>query len=224
MPAPSRITPHKTASCEFRISSSLVAGTGRTEVRPSESSVGRNFSSGAPYLAINFGSASAPIRSTPVRIPASSAGSAARRSPFCNTTIASRPSDRAADGADAARDGRASEHHGGDRRELVAGARVGLGLSQVGDVDDSGQPGGQPGQHVQFGQPIGDFDAGVPRGLGIPADRVVRAPARRAMEQHGAAQRRPAAAAGAWRGRPRDSPARATETTRAGPCSCPRRR
>ena len=77
-----------------------------------------------------------PTSSTPVRMPASSAGSPLSRSPFCSTTMREQAEHRAEDGAAPAEDRRAAEHHGGDRHQLVARARVRLRLPEVRDVDD----------------------------------------------------------------------------------------
>ena len=74
--------------------------------------------------------------SVPVSTPVSSEGSAARCSPFCSTEIENRPKKRAPDGAAPAEHGGAAQHDGGDRRQFVAGAGVGLRLSEVRHIDD----------------------------------------------------------------------------------------
>ena len=84
---------------------------------------------------------------------------------------------------------RAAQHHGRDRVELVPGARVGLRLPEVRDVDDRRQARDQAGQHVDEPEPPRHRNAGVPRAGRGEADRVERAADRRSMEQHRVARR-----------------------------------
>ena len=58
------------------------------------------------------------------------------------------PEQRAGHAAPAAEDRRAAEHDRRDRRQLVAGAGVGLGLAQVSHVDDRRQAGDQSREQV----------------------------------------------------------------------------
>ncbi len=123
--ADARITPQSTASCELRMSSPVSPDFGGALARSARTR-------GAPI---------ATISSAPVSTPASSAGSAASRSPFCSTTIVAspmmvpgmvpRPPVMAVPPSTTAV----------TAIELVARAGVGLGLPEVRDVDDSGQRG-----------------------------------------------------------------------------------
>ena len=68
-------------------------------------------------------------------MPASSAGQVGEAQAVLQHGDGEQAEQGAAHGAAAAEDRRAAEHDGGDREQLVAGARVGLRLAEAGDVD-----------------------------------------------------------------------------------------
>ena len=85
--------------------------------------------------------------------------------------------------APSAEDRRASEHDRRDRRQLVAGAGVGLGLTQVSHIDDRRQAGDQSREQVNQPDKPPDRQPGVPRSFGREADRDQAPADRRPMEQ-----------------------------------------
>ena len=97
------------------------------------------------------------------RRPARRAG-AASSMPLRSTAMANRPSSVPAHAPPAAEDRRPAQHHGRDRRELVAGAGVGLGLAQVRHVDDRRQA-RRPGPRARTPTPTS-------RSTGSPAYRA----------------------------------------------------
>ena len=93
------------------------------------------------------------------------------------------PQQRAGHAAATAEDRRPPEHDRRDRRQLVAGAGVGLGLAQVSHVDDRRQAGDQSREHVnQPDEPL-DRQPGITRSFGREADRDQAAADRGPMEQ-----------------------------------------
>ena len=85
---------------------------------------------------------------TPVRIPASSAGWSVSRRPFWSSDDREQAQHRAEDVPRPPKIDVAAEHHRGDRQQLVAGARVGLRLAEVRDVDDRREARHEPREHV----------------------------------------------------------------------------
>ena len=73
------------------------------------------------------------------------------------------PQERAGHTAATTEDRRSSEHDGCNCRQLITGAGVGLGLTEVSDIDDGRQAGDQSRKHVN--QPDQPFDgqAGITR-------------------------------------------------------------
>src|SRR4051812_14523022 len=93
--------------------------------------------------------------------------------------------DRADDRALAAGQRRAADDHGGDRLQLVAEPRAGLGGREPGRDHHAGQPREQPGERVDDQLPAAHADARQRRRLLVGADRVRVAPEDGLVEHDG---------------------------------------
>ena len=76
-----------------------------------------------------------------------------------------------------------SQYDRRDRRQFVAGAGVGLGLTQVSDIDDRRQAGDQSREYVNQADEPFDPQPSVSRPLGRETDRDQAAADRRPVQQ-----------------------------------------
>ena len=80
--------------------------------------------------------------------------------------------ERAGEPAAPTHQARAADDDGGDRVELETGAGIGFALPVLGDEEDAGDPGQQPGNQVGRELDLGDLDARELGGLDVAADRI----------------------------------------------------
>ena len=83
----------------------------------------------------------------------------------------------------ATEDRSATQHHCRDRRQLVAGAGIRFGLTQVSDIDDGGQARYKAREQVNQGDESFDRQSGVPCPFWRKADRDQATANCRSMEQ-----------------------------------------